>query len=81
MHESLRVFEAKFRFKLVVLGRKCGQVVSATWRQTRYATKQANGDFLLAVKTKTKFNQLLLLVLDESSKVCIFVQSMMSEAC
>ena len=52
------------------------EVVSATWRQTRHATKQASGDFLLAVERKTKLSKLLLLVLDESSKVCIFAQSM-----
>ena len=58
------------------------EAVSATWRHTHMQQK-ASGDFLLEVETKTKYSKfikLLLLVLDECSKVCIFVQNML-KAC
>ena len=33
------------------------EVVPATWQQTRHATKQASGNFLIPVGNKKKFNK------------------------
>ena len=74
VHQSFRkLIEANFCFKFVVLGRKCGSR-SGTWQQTRHATKQASGNFLIPVGNKKKINKYCSFSASKNAqKVCIII--------